>query len=188
MPPCNHFKALKILLATNALILVAGAMIGPIYALFVEQVGGDMMDAGLTAGIFALTAGITTLAAGRYADRTKNTELIIVFGYVVLGLAFLLYTLVGSIGALFAVQVLVGFAEAIYLPAFDSLYSKHMSNHRAGREWGKWEAMNYFMTAIGAVVGGLIASRLGFNALFVLMSMLCFASGIYIFLLPRKAL
>ena len=34
-------KALKILLSTNAIILLAAAMLGPIYAIFVEEIGGS---------------------------------------------------------------------------------------------------------------------------------------------------
>ena len=37
-------KALRILLATNAFILLAGAMLGPIYALFVDEIGGETVQ------------------------------------------------------------------------------------------------------------------------------------------------
>ena len=36
-------KAIKILLITNGFILIAGAMLGPIYALFVKKIGGDQL-------------------------------------------------------------------------------------------------------------------------------------------------
>ena len=74
-------RALRILLVTNGIILFAGAMMGPIYALFVEEIGGDLLDASLTVAIFALAAGITALISGRYADKIKENELIIVLGY-----------------------------------------------------------------------------------------------------------
>jgi len=38
-------KKLKILLVTNGLILLSGAMIGPIYAIYVKKIGGDLLDA-----------------------------------------------------------------------------------------------------------------------------------------------
>ena len=66
-------KALRILLSTNAMILMAGAMLGPIYAIFVEDVGGDLLDASLAGGIFALVAGITTLLSGKYSDKIRNS-------------------------------------------------------------------------------------------------------------------
>lgn len=180
--------ALRILLVTNALILLAGAMLGPIYALFVERVGGDLLDASLAGGIYAFAAGLTTIISGRYADKIKENELIIVLGYAMMGLGFFLYLFVDSVMALFAIQVVIGFGEAIYSPPFDAVYSKHMVDGHAGVEWGLWESMNYFVATAGAVIGGLLATAFGFNLLFILMAVLCFGSALYIYLLPRKAL
>ena len=105
-------RAIKILLFTNSFVLFAGFMIGPIYAIFVEDIGGDLLDAGLTTGIFAVAAGITTLVAGRFADRVKESELMVVAGYIIMGGGFLMYMLVDSIWMLFVVQAIIGFAEA----------------------------------------------------------------------------
>ncbi len=181
-------KALRILLITNGLVLLAGAMLGPIYALFVENIGGDLLDASLTGGFFALAAGVTTLIAGKFADKNKRDELIVASGYLVMGIGFLLYIFVNSIWFLFGVQILIGFAEAFYSPAFDALYSKHVTKKKAGREWGAWESMNYFSIAVGAVIGGFIASNFGFNTIFAIMSALCFISAIYIFHLHKRVL
>jgi predicted MFS family arabinose efflux permease len=180
--------SLKILLITNAMILAAGAMFGPIYAMFVEKIGGTLLDAGLTIGIFSLVAGTTTLISGKYVDKIKENELIIVFGYVLTGVGFLLYILVSSIWDLFLVEMLIGFAEAIYWPAYDTLYSKHLTSNRAGREWGTWESMRYFTVAASSIIGGLIVTNSGFNTVFVIMATLCFSSAIYIYFLPRKLL
>lgn len=181
-------RALRILLFTNALVLIAAAMLGPIYALFVEKVGGDLLDASLTGGVFALAAGVTTLVAGRYSDKLRMERIIILIGYFLMGVGFLLYIVVNSTFSLLLVQALLGFAGAFYSPSFDALYSRHICICKAGREWGMWEAMNYFTAAIGAVVGGFIVSWFGFNALFALMALLCFVSVIYICFLPRKIL
>lgn len=181
-------KAIRILLVTNGFILIAGAMLGPIYAIFVEKIGGDLLDASYAFGVFALTAGIVTFVSGKYADRLKENELIVVFGYGIMGMAFFGYTLVNSIWSLLVVQVIVGLGQAIYSPAFDVLYSKHLDSQKIGTVWGTWEALNYFTTAIGAVAGGLLVTFFGFNTMFVMMALLCFASAVYIFRLPRKVL
>ncbi|RLG13704.1 MAG: hypothetical protein DRN66_03685 [Candidatus Nanohalarchaeota archaeon] len=86
------------------MVLIAGAMLGPIYALFVEKIGGSLLDASIAGGIFAFTAGITTLLAGNMADKIKEKKQIMVFGYLLMALGFMLYTFVDSIGQLFLVQ------------------------------------------------------------------------------------
>ena len=181
-------RATKILLSTNTAVLIAGAMLGPFYTHFVDRVGGDLFDVSLTIAIFAVAAGITTLIAGKYTDRIKESELIIVFGYALTGLGFLLFTVVNSIFTLFLVQALIGFASAIYAPAFDALYSQHMDGSKAGRVWGAWEAMDYFSVAVGAVIGGIIVFYLDFDALFIAMAVFCLLSAAYIYFLPRKVL
>lgn len=181
-------KPLRILIAASSLILLAGAMLGPIYALFVEEIGGDLLDASLAGGVFAVAGGITTLLSGKYSDKIRREELIVVAGYATMGLGFFLYLFVHSIWALLAVQVVIGFGEAVYSPAFDSLYSRHLDEHKEGVEWGTWEAMYYFTTAVGAFLGGLLVNQFGFNLLFVIMSFLCFLSAAYIYHIPRKTL
>lgn len=181
-------KALRILLSTNAMILMAGAMLGPIYALFVENVGGDLMDASIAGGIFALVAGLTTLVSGKYSDKIKENELVIVFGYLIMGIGFSMYFWVNSIIFLFIVQAIIGLGEAIYAPAFDAVYSKHIDGNKSGTQWGAWESMNYFTTATGAIVGGGLVTLFGFQTLFVIMAMLCFCSALYIYQLKRNAL
>lgn len=187
----NHLffnKALRILLVTNALVMISGAMLGPIYALFVENIGGSLLDASLAGAVFAFAGGLTTLIAGKYADKIKREERIVIWGYCIMALGFFLYTFVNSIYFLLGVQVLVGFGEAIYSPAFDSLYTKHTTRKKTGREWGTWEAMAYFSITIGAIAGGLIVTNFGFNTIFIIMGTLCLISAVYLSFLPKKAL
>jgi len=181
-------KALRILLSTNAMTLMASAMLGPIYALFVKQVGGNLMDASIAGGIFAFVAGLTTLLSGKYSDKIKENELIIVLGYSIMGIGFLLYFWVSSVIFLFIVQAIIGLGEAISSPAFDAVYSKHLDGHKSGTQWGAWESMNYFTAAIGAIIGGGLVKLFGFQSLFVIMAILCFSSALYIYHLKRRVL
>ncbi|HPJ16653.1 MAG TPA: MFS transporter [Candidatus Woesebacteria bacterium] len=181
-------KALRVLLSTNAMTIVAAAMLSPIYALLIEEVGGDLMDASIAGGIFAFVAGLVSLISGKYSDKIKENELIVVFGYVITGVGFLLYCWANSVVFLFIVQAIIGLGGAIYSPAFDAVYSKHLDGHKSGTQWGAWESMNYFMTAIGAVVGGALVTLFSFKVLFVIMSALCFSSAFYIYHLKRSEL
>ena len=181
-------KPLRILLITNSMIFFAAAMLAPIYALYVEKIGGDLLDASVAGGILAFTAGITVLLSGKYSDKIKENELIVVAGYAIVGTGFLFYTMIDSIWSLLAVQAMIGLGEAIYLPSFDALYSKHLNRNRSGAQWGMWESMRYFSTAIGAIAGGFIVTKFGFNVLFVIMAIFCYASAIYIFHLSRRVL
>ncbi|MCA9374928.1 MFS transporter [Candidatus Dojkabacteria bacterium] len=184
----NLNKAIRILLFTNAMILLSAAMLAPIYALFVEKIGGDLLDASLAGGLFALVAGITTLLSGKFSDKIKENELIVVLGYIIIGLGFLLYTQVSTVVHLFIVQAIIGLGEAVYSPAFDAVYSKHLNIQESGTQWGAWESMNYFTTALGAVIGGTIVTLLGFHVLFIVMATLSLSSALYIYHLKKRVL
>ena len=181
-------RALRILLITNALILIANYMLGPIYAIFVEDIGGNLLDASFAGGAFALSPGIPSLLSGSLSDKVKRPELVVVFGYILIGIGYTLYIFVSSIWFLLVCQVIIGLGEAIYSPAFDAVYSNHLTENKMGREWGAWESMNYFSAAVGAFVGGLIAVNFGFDTLFIIMATLCLLSALYIYKLPKTAL
>lgn len=180
-------KALRILLLTNGMVLFAVAMFAPIYAVFVEKIGGDLLDASYAYGVFAAAAGIVSLFSGRISDLV-NKKTVVIAGYFLIGLGFLGYIWVDSVTDLLIVQVIIGIGEAIYSPSFDALYSKHLDHGKSASEWGAWESLNYFSITLGAVGGGLIVKHFGFDTMFLIMSLLSFLSVLYLLRLPRKAI
>ena len=181
-------KSLKILLFTNGLVNIAAAMLGPIYALFVKEIGGDLFDASVAVSIFAFVAGLTTIVSGYYADKMPDNKIIVIFGYALIAVGFLLMTRVESMLGIALTQSLIGIGEAIYLPAFDEEYSRHIERENAGKEWSLWESMHYFSMAVGASVGGVVVTKFGFDFVFILMSFMVILSLLVLIRLPRKAI
>ena len=179
---------LRILLSGSALVHLSSAMLGPIYALFVKDIGGSLLDASAAGTTYAISAGIIILLFGKLSDNVRQPKYILMAGYIILGCGFLLYTTVSSMLTLLLVQIVVGFGEALYSPAFDKLYSEHLDKGKSGTEWGFWEAMYYFTTALGAFLGGFLVYYYGFTVLFVTMAMLCFCSATYIHFASKKIL
>ncbi|MBD3250251.1 MAG: MFS transporter [Candidatus Pacebacteria bacterium] len=182
----NH--AISILLFTNALVRLSNGMLTPIYALFVISIGGNLLDASLSGGVFALVAGLTSLVSGKLADELKESELMLVIGYLIMSFGYLLFFFTRTIPALLLAQALVGLGDAIYFPPFDAIYSKHAAKKMESSTWSLWEAMNYFTLAIGALLGGYLVMEFGFRVIFILMAGLCFISAAYIYFTPRKDL
>ena len=173
-------KKIKVLLYTNGLLLLASSMLGPVYALFLDGKGANLFEASLAMVIFSVVAGITTFFMGKVADR-KDPKKIMIIGYFLIGLAFLLYNFVDSLSTIYLLQVLIGLGEAIYAPSFDKLYTESMHKKNAGEVWGAWELANYFSQSIGAFVGGYLSYYFGFNFIFTMISMLCFLSTYWVY-------
>lgn len=181
-------KHIKILLGTNMVVLLSGAMFAPLYALFVKDIGGDILDAAFASSLFAISAALTVIGIGRFIDRSKQGKLVMAFGYIIMAVGFALLVFTNHIWTLFLAQIIIGFGEALYAPAFDSLYSKNLDKNKEASEWGLWEAGNYIILAVGAVLGGYIVSTYGFQILFTIMAILTFLTSLYILLLPPKAI
>jgi len=181
-------RSLRALLFSDALLLTAAAMLAPIYALFVDKVGGDVVAAGMTAAALAFGSGLACIITGRAIDRMRHKRNLLVLSSVVMAGCFLTYIVAGSVWQLAAIQVVMGVVQAVHATAFDALYTRHLDKNHEGEEWGAWEALYYFTTAGGALAGSLVVAALGFESMFFIMAILTFASGLYIMRVPKATL
>jgi hypothetical protein len=166
-------KWLRLLLIADFFMLLAMGMLTPIYAIFVEEIGGDILAASGAWALFTFTAGVLIWFSGRWQDKLRKQGIahkrFISFGYLIRCIAFLGYFFVASKFHLFAVQILLGIGVAASVPAYDSLYSKLLTKGRFASEWGAWEGMNMIVASIAAVIGGVVANYFGFKTLFLVM-------------------
>ncbi|MBW2999184.1 MFS transporter [Candidatus Woesearchaeota archaeon] len=162
-------KWLKILLAADFFLILGMGMITPIYAIFVEQIGGDILDASGAWAIFALTAGSLMYLIGKWEDRKKHYAKMLFYGYLLQAIAFLGYFFVQNTTHLFGVQILIGLSTAMISPSYDTLFSKYLDKGKYASEWGLWEGMDMIGAAFAAAIGGGIANYFGFKVLFIIM-------------------
>ncbi len=181
--------ALKILILSSFFINLAAGLFGPLYAVFVQRIGGDLLTAGSAYAGFSIALGAMIFLLSRWEDRVKHQERLIVIarGLQVIGISG--YMFIKTPLDLFLVQIALGISEAIITPAFDSLYSRNLDKGRSASEWGMWESMRAVVIGIAAVAGGFIAQQYGFPALFSIMaviSIFAFAASLLFFRQHRK--
>ncbi|PIT92954.1 MAG: hypothetical protein COU06_02540 [Candidatus Harrisonbacteria bacterium CG10_big_fil_rev_8_21_14_0_10_38_8] len=162
-------KGLKFLLWSDAWANLALGMLGPIYAIFIEEIGGDILDASWAYFVFMITAGIVMYLVSNWEDSVQHKEKLVSFGYSLTAVGCLGYFFVDSQTGLLIVQIILGLSMAFLSPAFDALYSHYVIKNQEASDWGKWEAMGYIVTAVAAVIGGYIVHIFGFKILFLAM-------------------
>lgn len=162
-------KEMKLLLIVSAFSSLAGGLLAPIYAIFVKDIGGDLLTAGGTYSIYAIATGVLIYLMGKWEDSVKHQEKLIVIGYLCQTIGFFGYVFVAKPMHLFLIQILFGISNAIRTPAFDGVYSKNLEKGKYASEWGIWESMNWSIIGVAAFSGGLIANTFGFNFLFLTM-------------------
>ncbi|MBI2110150.1 MFS transporter [Candidatus Woesearchaeota archaeon] len=161
-------------------------MFGPIYAIFVEQIGGNILTAGWAWALYAISIGITVLIMGKVEDRIKKDELFVVLGFGLASFGFLGYLFISEPWHLFIVQTYLGVAWALGTPAFDSLYSKNLDHKKTDTEWADYEASVKITEGIAAFIGAGIAAAFGFKLLFMIMFAIAFIAWLIILNILRK--
>lgn len=180
-------NGLKILLLADAWATLALGLIGPIYAIFVEEIGGDILDASWAYFAFMLTTGIVMFLISKWEDRIKHKEKLVIAGYFLTAIGCLSYIFVNNQLTLVLTQIILGFAEALCIPAFDALYSHFLDKNKETSQWGFEESLFYMVTAISSLLGGYVADFFGFKTLFVLMFIISIFSAITsLYLLKNK--
>lgn len=162
-------KQLKFFLTATSFFALAIGMFGPIYAIFVQEIGGDLLAAGTAWSIFMVTSGAGILLMGKLQDKVKSDKLSMVLGYSLMSLAFLGYYFVSNVKQLFLVQVLLGISTVVVTPAHDSFYTKYLEKGKFASQWSAWEAAWFIVTGIAALIGAFLVKLFNFKILFLAM-------------------
>ncbi|MBI4894812.1 MAG: MFS transporter [Candidatus Aenigmarchaeota archaeon] len=162
-------KILKILITSSMFYNFTAGMIGPIYAIFAQKIGGDIFVASSAIAVYTLVIGVLILLFGRIEDRLDKKKVFIVGRAInVVGIAG--YLFVSTPMDLFLVQGILGVAIAMMNPTFEALYSRGLRKGHEAFEWSVWEGSINIMLSVAAITGGFVAAVFGFQALFLLMT------------------
>lgn len=159
----------KLFLVMFSFISIAIGMFGPIYAIYVEEIGGDILAAGTSWAIFMIVSGIGIMIMGKIQDKMKREKPIIIFGSVLTSLAYLGYFFVSNVAQLFLVQALLGLSTVIKTPAYDSFYTRYLEQGKFASQWAAWESLWYISAGFAAIMGAFLAKIFSFKALFLAM-------------------
>ena len=154
-------------------------LFGPLFALYSQRVGGDILDISIAWAAFLVVSGVLTVVVGQIADVTKQHEKIMIAGYFLNALFTFAYLLVDSHPKLLIVQIGLGFASALASPTWDALYAKHENPKRKGLAWGMAGGGADVVTGIAVLVGGFIVTNYSFEALFISMGSIQLIAAIY---------
>ncbi len=181
-------KALSILVYTGGTIYLTAAMSGPFYAIFVGKVGGDIEVAGMAVALLFFIRGLASIIISKFENKFKETEYFLIIGGLLRSVGFVGYIFAKEPIHLGYISFILGIADAIIYPAADALFSRHVEKGQDVSRWGWWEVMESWGTALGALIGGFVASMFGFNAVFLAMAIVSALNAVIVFALPRKLL
>ncbi|MBD3207845.1 MAG: MFS transporter [Candidatus Nealsonbacteria bacterium] len=181
-------KHLKTLLALNAFFVFGATLLGPLYAVFVKDIGGNILTVGWSFAIYMIILGLAAYVTGKLGDKIKEKEYLLGLGYFLRGVGFFGYVFTQNSFHLLFVQIVLGVGEAFGNPSFKAIFSEHLDEGKYSSEWGVWDALYSVTVGLSAMIGAFIISSFGFETLFVIMGSIAFLSFIIILMLPRELL
>lgn len=179
-------KKIKILLYGGNIWYFGEGMLGPLFAVFTERVGGDILDISWAWATYLIFAGMLYIVVGKITDKYNNKEQVMLLGYALNALFTFGYLFVSSPAHLIIVQAGLGIAAAMATPTWDALYAKHSDRKQNGFQWGLAGGEANIITGIAVLVGGYIVSFVSFTALFLTMGIVQVFATIYQAQILRK--
>jgi MFS family permease len=125
-------------------------------------------EAGLLGSSFLLIYGLTTLPLGVWADRGIRKNIIaICAGVWSIATAFAGFT--RNFTQLLITRTFLGIGEAGYAPASLSLIGDFFPPGQRGRILSIWSVSNLLGTALGMILGGIVADQFGWRWAFYMV-------------------
>jgi predicted MFS family arabinose efflux permease len=193
--PKNHASTAhqkeRLLLWSSNLWALGEGMLGPLFAVFAQRIGGNILDVTWAWAIYLGMTGALTIVAGNVSDRIWQwcgRERLLVAGYALNALCTFGYLLVDTTTKLFIVQAGLGVALALSNPTWSALYARYSPGEQeAGAAWGLVAGAQRLILAAAIVVGGYIVSHYSFNALFIAMGTMQVIATLYLLPILRPS-
>ncbi|MDD3263948.1 MAG: MFS transporter [Candidatus Nanoarchaeia archaeon] len=179
-------KGMMLLLFADIWVTLALGMIGPIYAIFVAEIGGYLVEASWAYFAMTFATGLLMYIFGKIEDKIEDKEKMVTLGFFLSTLGCISYIFVSNFFTLIITQIILGLSQSILIPAHNAIYSKYLEEGKVASEWGDWEAMKHIITAFSAVIGAFIVGVFNFQILFIIMALLSSVSIIISFYTQRR--
>lgn len=176
-------RSTRLLLYGGTLWYLGEGMLGPLFAVFADRIGGDILDITWAWAAYLIVMGLLYIVVGRYSDRhpteERGKERLMVLGYALNAIFTFAYLLVGSPLELLLVQASLGAAAALSAPTWDALFSRHLDHEEGGFVWGLAGGYKYIVLGIALLIGGFIVTNFSFTALFLTMGSIQVVAALY---------
>lgn len=159
-----QWRFIYLLTMAYAIATFASGILVPIYAFFVQKIGGGILETSQAIAVYSLFYGTLTILI--HKTKISHTYRIAFLwgGWLTWLFSIMLYFMISSIVVLYISQMLNALGDAMYEPIFDEEFSKQITADPS-RGWAFFNGTISIFSGIAAFIGGLIASYLGFDIL-----------------------
>lgn len=182
-------QVILIIVIADFVLITGFGFLPPIFAVFITQqiAGATVATVGFAITIYWATKSILQLFVARFID--KNHGEIDDFYFMIAGGIFnaiiiSLYYFVTDIWHVYLLQFLIGVGDSFLVPPFYAIFTRHIDKGKEGFEWALYSSFSLGAgAALGGALGGILATVVGFRAMFPLVGMLTFIATIMLMFL-----
>jgi len=186
-------KLITNFIASDFFLQSGWGFVAPVFAIFmIEQIqGATIGTVGLAVGVYWITKSTVQPFIARTMDLIKGDRDDINFligGLVALSLLSLTYLLATSIWHIFLIEFSRGIARAFVVPAWYGMFTHYVDQDWRSFTWALHSTFIGYALGFTAIFGGMIADRIGFEAVFILVALSALVSAIIIYRLKKNNL
>jgi MFS family permease len=175
-------KVIKYLIFSDFVFWSGWGLISPIFAVFIiEKIqGGSLAVVGLASGIYWVLKSLLRIPIGIFLDSRKGEEddfWFLFFGLILSSLVPFGYLMAKYPFHIYLLQSLQAIAMAMTFSGWAAIFTRHIDHGKEATEWGLDATFVGLGIGISGILGGLIASAFGFQAVFVLVGILGLVSA-----------
>lgn len=180
----------KFLLFSSLISTFADSLFGPLYAIYVQGIGGSLLDVGNSIALYSVATGALIIVAGKISDKI-NKVLLTTAGFTISAFATLAYLVIKTPVELYVLQVVFALSTALLSAPFSALFAQHIKEERAGLMWAFDAGGGKILAGIGISIGTFVTHAFGFMTVFFVIFFLqvCAAiSQVMVYLESKKVI
>lgn len=189
--PSTINRVIYILTGADILLTTAFGFIMPLFAIFVTQdiSGAGVTTVGFFTAIYWISKSAFQIPVAWVLDKIGGEAddlYAMIAGYSLSGLVAFSYIFASEVSHLYMLAVLIGLADALGVPSYLSIFSRHLDHARENIEW-TFRSVGVGLAAAGAgALAGILVERFGFDSVFILGGILSLtAAASLLFLKPH---
>ncbi len=173
------------------LALLSGwGLVDPIFAVFVKDriEGATVVTIGIAAAIYWIVKSLLQIPVATMLDRIRGERddyMILILGLALSGVSGFGFVLVDQIWQLYLVRVIQALAFALYIPAWYSIFSRHLDKDHRSFEFSLDSTVTGLMAGMAGLLSGFLVQWFGFVIVFILAAIASLASAGIILMVPE---
>jgi MFS family permease len=158
-------RKILVLFALAFLATLGYGIMIPTLSVHAHSLGASHADIGVIISAFAAAQLVTQIPMGRLSDRIGRVYMV-VFGFGLMAVAATLYHFATGSGQFTLLQALAGVGAGCLWPPLMAILTENVVPSERGRLMGAFNTVFFLGVSIGPLLGGIITSGLGHEAVF----------------------